>query len=69
MAKTKQATKLGGFSKDIYKVLDAYEHALLARFPRTRYLVGYDARFVWMNVQWMPEWLGDFIMGIFFKAV
>ena len=49
MAKTEQASKLGGFSKDIYKVLDAYEHALLARFPRTRYLVGYDARFVWMR--------------------
>jgi len=43
-------------------VLDAYEHALLGVYPRARYVVGYDARFFWLPLQALPEWLGDWIM-------
>ena len=31
-------------------------------FPRARYVVGKDAKFVWLPLQWMPEWLGDYII-------
>ena len=39
-------------------VVQAYEHALLARYPRARYLVGQDAVY---KARWaaMPEWYSD----------
>ena len=43
-------------------VLDAYEHALLGVYPRARYVVGNDARFFWLPLQALPEWLGDWIL-------
>jgi NAD(P)-dependent dehydrogenase (short-subunit alcohol dehydrogenase family) len=48
-------------------VVDAYQHALLGTFPRARYLVGFDANFIWMPMQWMPEWLGDWLITKFDK--
>jgi len=51
-------------SPRISNVVDAYEHALLGRFPRARYLVGYDARFLWIPIQWLPEWLGDWVLDV-----
>jgi NAD(P)-dependent dehydrogenase (short-subunit alcohol dehydrogenase family) len=42
-------------------VVDAYEHALLGRFPRARYLVGKDANYLFIPIQALPEWLGDWI--------
>ena len=48
-------------STRISDVVDAYEHALLGRFPRVRYVVGKDAKYLWLPVQALPEWLGDFI--------
>jgi NAD(P)-dependent dehydrogenase (short-subunit alcohol dehydrogenase family) len=44
-------------------VVDAYQHALLGTYPRARYLVGFDAKFIWMPLQWMPEWLGDWLLA------
>jgi len=49
--------KLGSYSLD--KVVDAYQHALLGRFPRARYMVGPDAKYMFLPIQWLPEWLGD----------
>jgi len=46
-------------------VVDAYQHALLGTYPRARYLVGFDAKFIWMPLQWMPEWLGDWLLTKF----
>jgi len=46
-------------------VVDAYEHALLGRFPRVRYLVGNDAKYLFVPVQALPEWLGDWIFRKF----
>ena len=43
-------------------MVDAYHHALLGRFPRARYMPGKDAKFLWMPLQWMPKWMGDFII-------
>ena len=48
---------------DITPVLDAYTHALLGRFPRTRYLVGKSSGAL-MLIQSLPEWIGDRILGL-----
>lgn len=37
------------------KVAQAVEHALLSRLPRTRYLVGTDARIQSALVRWLPD--------------
>jgi NAD(P)-dependent dehydrogenase (short-subunit alcohol dehydrogenase family) len=45
------------------RVADAIEHALTAARPRTRYLVGNDAR-VWALLAWMlPDRLRDAVVG------
>ena len=49
-------------SEKIDDVVNAYKHALLAVFPRARYVVGLDARFLWLPLQMLPEWMGDFIL-------
>ena len=41
-------------------VVDAYEHALLGKFPRARYVVGKDARLL-IPMHKLPEWLVDWI--------
>lgn len=46
---------------DPINVVNAYEHALLARFPRVRYLVGKDAKYYYIPLQALPEWLSDWI--------
>jgi len=43
-------------------VIDAYEHALLGWFPRTRYVVGNDAKFIFVPLSVLPEWLSDFLL-------
>jgi len=43
-------------------VVDAYQHALFGTFPRARYVVGYDAKFVFLPLLWMPEWLSDWLL-------
>jgi len=49
--------KIGSYNFD--KVVDAYQHALLGHFPRARYMIGTYAKYVFMPMQWLPEWLGD----------
>ena len=45
-------------------VANAYIHALLARHPKARYLVGKDAHYIWIPIGcWLPEWLGDAIFA------
>ena len=46
----------------INDVVDAYEEALLSRFPRARYPVGRDAVFLWLPLQMLPEWISDMVM-------
>jgi len=60
-------TGLGKFdeiaSSRMDRVVDAYQHALLGTYPRARYLVGFDAKFIWMPLQYMPEWLSDWLIS------
>ncbi|XP_052270425.1 17-beta-hydroxysteroid dehydrogenase type 6-like isoform X2 [Dreissena polymorpha] len=44
-------------------VADAMAHALLARYPETRYLVGLDAHLFFRLMSLIPERAGDFIFG------
>jgi retinol dehydrogenase-16 len=45
-------------------VVDAYEHALLSRHPRPRYVVGIDAWFLGIPGQSLPEWISDWLVNI-----
>lgn len=49
-------------SPDTYKVVDAYVSALTSLYPRPRYVVGTDAKFVFVPLSFLPEWLGDYIL-------
>lgn len=58
ISKSFNLTKMA--SKDTYKVVNAYFHALTARFPKARYVVGLDAN-IMFRFSWMcPEWMSDF---------
>ncbi|KAK7494968.1 hypothetical protein BaRGS_00013847 [Batillaria attramentaria] len=50
-----------------HKVVDAYELALTSRFPPTRQLVGYDARFVFPVAWNLPTPLADWIFDKLMK--
>ena len=43
-------------------VVDCYEHAALAMFPRARYMPGRDARLLFWPLTLLPEWVSDFII-------
>lgn len=44
-------------------VADAMMHALLAKHPTMRYLVGTDATIFFLLLTWLPEWIIDHILG------
>jgi hypothetical protein len=49
---------------DITPVIDAYQHAVLGRFPRARYVVGIDSRLIYIPLSHLPEWLFDAVLRI-----
>ncbi|KAM6955456.1 retinol dehydrogenase 1 isoform 2-T2 [Lycodopsis pacificus] len=63
--------KAQGFSMDILcsadlsKVTRCMEHALTARFPRTRYGAGWDAKFFWIPLSYLPSFVSDFVTNMF----
>jgi nucleoside-diphosphate-sugar epimerase len=54
-------------SERIDDVVDAYEHALLAKYPRARYVIGNDAKYILLPIQRLPEFLSDWLMRILSK--
>ncbi|NXP22391.1 H17B6 dehydrogenase, partial [Scytalopus superciliaris] len=42
-------------------VTDAVTHALLSRWPRSRYAAGWDARLLFVPLSYCPTWLSDTI--------
>ncbi|NXU28792.1 H17B6 dehydrogenase, partial [Thalassarche chlororhynchos] len=46
-------------SSRLSRVTSVMEHALLARFPRSRYTAGWDARLVLLTLSYCPAWLTD----------
>uniref|UniRef100_A0A8C3GBB4 Retinol dehydrogenase 1 n=1 Tax=Cyclopterus lumpus TaxID=8103 RepID=A0A8C3GBB4_CYCLU len=49
---------------DISKVTRCMEHALTARFPRTRYSAGWDAKLFWIPLSYLPSCVSDFHMSL-----
>ncbi|XP_046569854.1 retinol dehydrogenase 7-like isoform X2 [Haliotis rubra] len=47
-------------------VVDAYTHAITAMFPRLRYLVGYDCKYIFRPLWNLPEWILDRILSLGF---
>jgi len=43
-------------------VVDAYYHALTSIWPRKRYAVGWDARFIYVPSSVMPTWGQDLVL-------
>ncbi|XP_073701869.1 retinol dehydrogenase 7-like [Garra rufa] len=44
---------------DLMKVLSCMEHAVAAVHPRTRYSPGWDAKFFWLPLSYMPTFIAD----------
>ncbi|XP_013856923.1 retinol dehydrogenase 1 [Austrofundulus limnaeus] len=51
-------------NSDISKVTRCMEHALTARYPRTRYGAGWDAKLIWIPLSYCPSFVVDFIMSV-----
>ncbi|KAK6970170.1 retinol dehydrogenase 2-like isoform X1 [Biomphalaria glabrata] len=49
-------------NEDTDKVIDAYIQAITAKYPKARYLVGFDAKFIYVPLYHLPEWLMDLII-------
>ncbi|XP_078579913.1 retinol dehydrogenase 16-like isoform X2 [Branchiostoma floridae x Branchiostoma japonicum] len=47
------------FMQDPVAVVDSMEHALCATHPRSRYVIGWDVRFMFVPISWLPTELGD----------
>ncbi|XP_048880052.1 retinol dehydrogenase 5 [Brienomyrus brachyistius] len=47
---------------DLSKVTDCMEHALMARYPRTRYSAGWDAKLVWIPLSYTPTFVLDSVL-------
>uniref|UniRef100_A0A672YG19 Retinol dehydrogenase 1 n=1 Tax=Sphaeramia orbicularis TaxID=375764 RepID=A0A672YG19_9TELE len=56
------------FLPDISKVTWCMSHALTARFPRTRYGAGWDAKFLWIPLSYLPSFVSDFITNLLLPA-
>ncbi|KAM7080017.1 retinol dehydrogenase 16-like [Ciconia maguari] len=52
-------------SSRLSHVTGVIEHALLARFPRSRYAAGWDARLVFLPLSYCPAWLTDATISLF----
>lgn len=47
---------------DLMKVVNCMEHAVSATRPRLRYSPGWDAKFFWLPLSYMPSCVSDYIM-------
>ncbi|XP_077392630.1 retinol dehydrogenase 7-like [Festucalex cinctus] len=44
---------------DLMKVISCMEHAIAAVHPRIRYSPGWDAKFIWLPLSYMPSFITD----------
>lgn len=47
---------------DLYMVTDCMEHALISKHPRTRYSAGWDSRFFFIPISYLPTSIVDFVL-------
>ncbi|XP_030613615.1 retinol dehydrogenase 1 [Archocentrus centrarchus] len=55
-------------SSDLSKVTGCMEHALTARFPRTRYAAGWDAKLFWIPLSYLPSFVSDYVVNVLLPA-
>ncbi|XP_030010134.1 retinol dehydrogenase 7-like [Sphaeramia orbicularis] len=48
---------------DLMKVVRCMEHAISAVRPRTRYSAGWDAKFFWLPLSYMPSCVSDYLLS------
>ena len=51
-------------SPHLYKVVDAIAHSLTSRYPKSRYIVGWDAKLLWIWVSRLPAGVGDALLNL-----
>ena len=51
-------------SPHIYKVVDSIVHALTSPYPKSHYVVGWDAKLLWIWVSRFPAAIGDAILNL-----
>lgn len=51
-------------SPHLYKVVNSIVHALTSRFPKSRYVVGWDANLLWIWVSRLPASVGDTLLNL-----
>nr|XP_006822114.1 PREDICTED: retinol dehydrogenase 3-like [Saccoglossus kowalevskii] len=51
-------------SEKTHLVVDAMEHALTSIRPRCRYVVGYDAKLLWIPLSYLPAEITDFVLSL-----
>uniref|UniRef100_H3B8V5 Retinol dehydrogenase 5 n=1 Tax=Latimeria chalumnae TaxID=7897 RepID=H3B8V5_LATCH len=47
---------------DLSKVTSCMEHALMAKYPRTRYSPGWDAKLLWIPLSYAPACVADMLL-------
>ncbi|XP_078408456.1 dehydrogenase/reductase SDR family member 9-like isoform X2 [Cetorhinus maximus] len=50
-------------STDLSQVVWCMEHALTAKYPRTRYSAGIDAKLLWIPMTYLPTFATDFLLA------
>nr|XP_003217068.1 PREDICTED: retinol dehydrogenase 7 [Anolis carolinensis] len=53
-------------NSNFYPVTDAMEHALTSFYPRSRYVVGWDAKYIFIPLSYLPASLGDYVTTLHF---
>ncbi|XP_068165592.1 retinol dehydrogenase 7-like [Antennarius striatus] len=48
---------------DLMKVVSCMEHAIAATWPRIRYSPGWDAKFFWLPLSYMPSCVSDYVLS------
>ncbi|XP_029191401.1 retinol dehydrogenase 7-like isoform X1 [Acropora muricata] len=51
-------------SPHLCKVVDAIVHALAAQNPKSRYVIGWDAKLLWIWISWLPAPVGDALLNM-----
>ncbi|XP_072435632.1 dehydrogenase/reductase SDR family member 9-like isoform X1 [Chiloscyllium punctatum] len=50
-------------STDLSKVVWCMEHALTAKYPRSRYSAGIDAKLLWIPMTYLPTFASDYLLA------
>ncbi|XP_068121266.1 retinol dehydrogenase 7-like [Hyperolius riggenbachi] len=57
-------TGFSSLSSKTFKVTDCMEHALISRWPWTRYSAGWDAKLWYIPLSYLPTFISDFVAAM-----